>query len=211
VGDTTELPRDQVQLTIALVDLADSTRLTISAEPTAFAAAVRDFEGSAAEAAARHGARLVKLIGDSAMIAAPDAARVADAAVDLVATIAHDDRFRGAHGGIASGLVVARNGDYFGPPANLAARLTEVSEPGAILCDAATAAMLGNQAVPAGSRILRGFDAARPVYSLLAADAQPPSADMTLGGRTQLKMLTPPADQQTTMMSKMPIRPRRTR
>ena len=120
-GDTTELPRDQVQLTIAFVDLADSTRLTISAEPTAFAAAVRDFEGSAAEAAARHGARLVKLIGDSAMIAAPDAARVADAAVDLVATIAHDDRFRGAHGGIASGLVVARNGDYFGPPANLAA------------------------------------------------------------------------------------------
>ena len=176
-GDTTELPRDQVQLTIAFVDLADSTRLTISAEPTAFAAAVRDFEGSAAEAAARHGARLVKLIGDSAMIAAPDAARVADAAVDLVATIAHDDRFRGAHGGIASGLVVARNGDYFGPPANLAARLTEVSEPGEILCDAATAAMLGNQAVPAGSRILRGFDAARPVYSLLAADAQPPSAD----------------------------------
>ena len=87
------------------------------------------------------------------------------------------DSFRGAHGGIASGLVVARNGDYFGPPANLAARLTEVSEPGEILCDAATAAMLGNQAVPAGSRILRGFDAARPVYLLLGADAQPPSAD----------------------------------
>ena len=206
-SDTTELPRDQVQLTIAFVDLADSTRLTISAEPTAFAAAVRDFEGSAAEAAARHGARLVKLIGDSAMIAAPDAARVADAAVDLVATIAHDDRFRGAHGGIASGLVVARNGDYFGPPANLAARLTEVSEPGEILCDAATAAMLGNQAVPAGSRILRGFDAARPVYSLLASRrATPERRHMTLGGRTQLKMLTPPGPtNRPTMMSKMPI------
>ena len=149
--------------------------------------------------------RLVKLIGDSAMIAAPDAARVADAAVDLVATIAHDDRFRGAHGGIASGLVVARNGDYFGPPANLAARLTEVSEPGEILCDAATAAMLGNQAVPAGSRILRGFDA-RPVYSLLQQRATPERRHMTLGGRTQLKMLTPPGPtNRPTMMSKMPI------
>ena len=30
--------------------------------------------------------------------------------------VSHDDRFRGAHGGIASGLVFARNGDYFGAP-----------------------------------------------------------------------------------------------
>ena len=176
-GDTTELPRDQVAFTIAFVDLADSTRLTISTEPTDFAAAVRDFEGSAAEAAARHGARLVKLIGDSAMIAAPDAHSVADAAFDLVATISHDDRFRGAHGGIASGLVVARNGDYFGPPANMAARLTEASAPGEILCDGTTAAILGSRATPVGNRTLRGFDVPRPVYSLLPTTGQPPSAD----------------------------------
>jgi class 3 adenylate cyclase len=163
------LPRDQVEFTVAFVDLADSTRLTVSEAPAEFAAAVRDFEGFAAEAAARHGARLVKLIGDSAMLAAPEPEGVAAAALDLVHTISGDDRFRGAHGGIASGLVVARNGDYFGPPVNLAARLTEASEPGEILCDASTAAALGDRATPAGTRVLRGFDVARPVYLLRAA------------------------------------------
>ena len=70
----------------------------------------------------------MKLIGDSAMLAAPIAAAVADGdRQDLVQGVTADERFRGAHAGIASGRVFARNGDYLGAPVNLAARLSEAS------------------------------------------------------------------------------------
>jgi class 3 adenylate cyclase len=166
-SETQEQPGDEIDFTIAFVDLAESTRLTVEGDVAGqFAAAVRDFEGLAAESAARHGARLVKLIGDSAMIGAPLVAPVADAAAELVDGISRDDRFRGARGGIAFGRVIARNGDYFGPPVNLAARLTEVADPGQILTDEPTARILGDRAQPDGTRSLRGLDAPQPVARL---------------------------------------------
>ena len=73
--DGERLPRDEVEFTIGFIDLVESTRLTVESDTGEFAAAVRDFEGLAAEAAARHSARLVKLIGDGAMIAAPSPSR----------------------------------------------------------------------------------------------------------------------------------------
>jgi class 3 adenylate cyclase len=167
-------PGDQLDFTIGFVDLAESTRLTVeSSEGRAgdFAAAVRDFEGLAAEAAANQGARLVKLIGDNAMIGAPIATSVADVVTYLVAVISGDHRFRGARGGIASGRVVARNGDYFGPPVNLAARLTEAAEPGEVLADEPTARGLGSRAEAIGERTLRGLDVPRRVYRVRAATA----------------------------------------
>jgi adenylate cyclase len=109
----------------------------------------------------------VKLIGDGAMIAAPSAEPVAMATEDLVATVSGDARFRGAHGGIASGRVFARNGDYLGAPVNLASRLSEVARSGEILCDAMTAVALPERTKPAGERMLRGFDGPQPVYALI--------------------------------------------
>jgi adenylate cyclase len=82
--------------------------------------------------------------------------------------ISRDERFRGARSGIASGRVVARNGDYFGPPVNLAARLTEVAEPGQILTDETTARILGDRARPDGTRNLRGLDDPQPVARLVS-------------------------------------------
>ena len=167
--DGERLPRDEVEFTIGFIDLVESTRLTVESDTGEFAAAVRDFEGLAAEAAARHSARLVKLIGDGAMIAAPVAQPVALATQDLVATVSGDARFRGARGGIASGRVFARNGDYLGAPVNLASRLSEVARRGEILCDAMTAAALPERTKPAGERTLRGFDGPQPVYTLAPA------------------------------------------
>ncbi len=166
--DGEHLPRDEVEFTIGFVDLVESTRLTVESDSGEFAAAVRDFEGLAAEAAARNTARLVKLIGDGAMIAAPFADAVAGATQDLVTTVSGDERFRGAHGGIASGRVFARNGDYLGAPVNLASRLSEVARPGEILCDEMTAAALPGRVEPAGTRTLRGFEGPQPVYVLTA-------------------------------------------
>ena len=107
--DGERLPRDEVEFTIGFIDLVESTRLTVESDTGEFAAAVRDFEGLWPRKPRRvNSARLVKLIGDGAMIAAPFAEAVAVATQDLVAMVSGDDRFRGAHGGIASGRVFAR-------------------------------------------------------------------------------------------------------
>jgi class 3 adenylate cyclase len=161
-----ETPGDELDFTIGFVDLADSTLLTLESGASDFAAAVRDFEGIAAESAAGANARLVKLIGDSAMIGAPAAVSVVDAVVDVVATISRDERYHGAHGGVASGRVVARGGDYFGAPVNLAARLTGIAEPGEILGDEATAKLVPERAEALGTRAVRSMDTELAVFRL---------------------------------------------
>jgi adenylate cyclase len=61
--------------------------------------------------------------------------------------------------GIASGEVVARGGDVFGPPVNLAARLVATAAPGEILLDGVTAAALPADIATErrGARLLPGF------------------------------------------------------
>jgi adenylate cyclase len=161
-----DVPRDELDFTVAFVDLAESTQLTVSTSAGDYAAAIRDFEGHAADAAAQHGARLVKLIGDSAMLAGRDPGHVADATVELVEVVTADDRFRGAHAGIASGRVIARAGDYLGPPVNLAARLTEASATGEILCDETTSRALPDRIVPAGVRDVQGLEGTQAVWAI---------------------------------------------
>ena len=169
---------------------------------------MRDFEGLAAEAAARNTARLVKLIGDGAMIAAPFAEAVAGATQDLVAMVSGDERFRGAHGGIASGRVVARNGDYLGAPVNLASRLSEIARTGEILCDEMTAAALPGRVRigrrPHVARIRRATTGVR--VEGVTEHAAPGRSYRPPGSPGQLKMLTPPGPMSSPMMmSTMPM------
>jgi class 3 adenylate cyclase len=161
-----ERPRDVVTFSIAFVDLVDSTRLAVEHSPGEFAAAIRDFEGLATEGASAAGARVVKLLGDSAMIAAPSPVAVAHGALDTVARVGSDPRFEGARGGVATGEVSARGGDYFGPPVNLASRLTQEALPGEVLCDEATARALPDEARRLGTRDIRGLDTAVTVFEI---------------------------------------------
>ena len=167
--DGERLPRDEVEFTIGFIDLVESTRLTVESDTGEFAAAVRDFEGLAAEAAARHSARLVKLIGDGAMIAAPVAEPVAMATQDLVATVSarrtlprRPRRHRVGAGLRAQRRLPRRTGEPRVAPQRGRA-------PGEILCDAMTAAALPERTKPAGERTLRGFDGPQPVYVLAPA------------------------------------------
>ncbi len=68
--------------------------------------------------------------------------------------------------GLASGSVVLRLGDVFGPPVNLAARLTAVARRNRIIIDQTTAELLPadqfeTRRLPA--RPLRGFGLVEPV------------------------------------------------
>ena len=68
--------------------------------------------------------------------------------------------------GLASGAVVMRLGDVFGPPVNMAARLTGVARRNRVIIDEATAALLPpdqfeTRRLPA--RPVRGFGLVEPI------------------------------------------------
>ena len=68
--------------------------------------------------------RFIKTIGDEVMLVSPDPAPLLDAVLQLVDAAESDDGFPRLRVGVASGMAVSREGDWFGSPVNLAARVT---------------------------------------------------------------------------------------
>ena len=71
--------------------------------------------------------------------------------------------------GVAFGPVLAQDGDYFGPPVNLAARLVSLAEPGGVLVDDGLAAELDRAAwsvEPREPRPIRGFPDRLATYAI---------------------------------------------
>ncbi len=89
-----------------------------------------------ATAVAEPPVRLVKLIGDAAMLVSTDAAAMVEAALRMVeAADEEGDEFPRLRAGIAHGSVHVQAGDYYGRPVNLASRLTGIAKPGSVLID----------------------------------------------------------------------------
>jgi hypothetical protein len=80
---------------------------------------------------------LIKTIGDAVMLASIEAEPVLSVALDLLdAAEAEGDWFPQLRVGIASGEVIVRGGDIYGPPVNLAGRLCDVAKPSSVLTTA---------------------------------------------------------------------------
>lgn len=122
-----------VRLAVAFVDLVGSTEWAEAADTTSHAAALRRFETRAWGVASAHGGRVVKTIGDEAMIVAPEAENVCRTACELCEWVDADPDLPRARGAVAFGPVTVRDGDYFGPVVNLAARATKEASPGAVV------------------------------------------------------------------------------
>jgi adenylate cyclase len=89
-----------------------------------------------------------------------------DIALDIIAVVGRDERLPDVRIGLATGPVVMRMGDVYGPPVNLAARLTGVARRNRVIIDERTAEMLPvadfeTRKLPA--RPLRGFGDVEPV------------------------------------------------
>ncbi|MGH2953039.1 MAG: adenylate cyclase regulatory domain-containing protein [Solirubrobacterales bacterium] len=111
--------------------------------------------------------RLVKLIGDAAMLVGPDAHAVVDAALALLdAAEAEGDGFPVLRAGVATGAAVARGGDYYGRPVNLASRITTRARPGSVLASEAVHDALsdGYRWSFAGAKRLRGIEGEVKLY-----------------------------------------------
>jgi adenylate cyclase len=107
------------------------------------------------------GGRVVKLIGDSVMFVAGDPAVAADIALALVDAFASHEVLPPVRVGIATGEVLARDGDYSGAVVNLAARAVNVARPSSVLVDPETVKALDGSAEfscrTAGPFELKGF------------------------------------------------------
>jgi hypothetical protein len=126
-----------LRVAVAFVDLVSSTAWAEAVEPAEHSEALRRFEMQAARIAADHGARLVKLIGDEAMLVGESPGPLRRAARALCEMAHADPVLPDARGAVGFGAVTARDGDYFGPLVNTVARATKTAEPGEVVVVAA--------------------------------------------------------------------------
>ena len=156
-------PADSAPLAVGFVDLAGFTSLSETLGAAELIRLIERFEDTARDAVVARDGRVVKLIGDEVMFVAARAEAACDAALALVEAFRHDEVVR-PRGGVASGTVLVRAGDYFGPVVNLASRLVHLAAPGEVLVTEAVAAEArGVRFVPAGTRPVRGLRDAVPV------------------------------------------------
>jgi adenylate cyclase len=87
-------------------------------------------------------------------------------ALSIVEVIGRDGRLPDVRIGLATGSVIMQLGDVFGPPVNLAARLTSVARRNRVITDRSTAELLPPEQFdsrPLPARPLRGFGVVEPV------------------------------------------------
>ena len=142
VGFAEALMRGELHVAVAFVDLVSSTTWAESVDPAVHAEALRRFEMQSSTLASDHGARLVKLIGDEVMIVADDPAALCRVAIDICRIAGADPDLPAARGAVGYGMVTARDGDYFGPVVNVAARATKMAAPNGVVVTAEVARLL---------------------------------------------------------------------
>ena len=154
------------QVTVGFADLVSFTALSNEMDEDRIGDMVEVFESRCADVvAARHG-RVIKTLGDSVLFVSEDPVRGMEIALTILDVIGNDKRLPDVRIGMATGSVVMRLGDVFGPPVNMAARLTGVARRNRVITDPATAELLPRgqfetRALP--PRPLRGFGVVQPV------------------------------------------------
>ena len=156
------------ELTVGFADLVDYTRSARLLAPAELAGAVDRFEACVADVVARHGGRVVKLIGDEAMFVLDDPSQACALATELIGELRHDRTLPQVRVGLAAGPVVSHQGDYYGDVVNLAARLVKAAEPGTVLVSeqVARCGSPGHTTDPVETGQLKGYDAPARVYRL---------------------------------------------
>jgi adenylate cyclase len=150
--------------TVGFVDLVGSTDVLRGLSVAEMAASVNRFEMLTWDLVGRAGGRVVKLIGDEAMFVLEDPIAACRLALSLLAASTQPVRI-----GLAHGEVVAFHGDFYGPTANLAARLVAVARPGMIVVDESLAAEIDRivDVEPIQTGPLRGFPDINSAYRVV--------------------------------------------
>lgn len=145
------------EVTVAFVDLVGFTRLGERLAVEELGAVTGRLAALVSEATSPP-VRIVKMIGDAAMIVSPDTGALLDVALSMVEDADGRD-LPPLRAGVARGPSLARGGDWYGRPVNIASRLTEVARPASVLCstEVRDAADDGYRFSAAGPRHLKGI------------------------------------------------------
>jgi adenylate cyclase len=120
------------RVAVAFVDIVGFTRLGEEVPAEELGSLVGEFE-RAVEEAVEPPVRLVKTIGDAAMLVAPQAQPLLDTTIGLVEESRTNGERPLLRGGVATGDALPRLGDWYGRPVNLASRLTEFARRGSVV------------------------------------------------------------------------------
>ena len=162
------------EVTVCFADLVGFTKLGESlsvGELGAVAGRLGELAGEVAEPPVR----LVKLIGDAAMLVASEPEPLGKAAVSLVeAADVEGEEFPQVRVGVAQGAAIGRGGDFYGSPVNLASRITDVARPGSVLASEEAKQALGDgfRFSYAGERNLKGIKGRVKLYRVREASEE---------------------------------------
>jgi len=137
-----------VSLAVCFVDIVGYTSQSKKLDERELVDWLEYFEDELTSVVVDVGGRVIKTIGDEMLWVSDDAGAAAEIALRVTERGENeDDRFPRVRAGIAYGDVVSRLGDVYGPTVNIAARLTSVARPGAVLVDRGVYAAMVSQPV----------------------------------------------------------------
>ncbi len=152
------------QVYVGFSDMVGFTRLGELVEMDELGDVLERFNGLGRESV-QAPTRLVKTIGDAIMFVGP----APDALVETSLSLTERIEAAGLppiRSGLAAGVALSREGDWYGPPVNLASRVTGVARPGSVLAteEMRDAARESFSWSPAGEWKLRGVKRRVPLY-----------------------------------------------
>ncbi len=153
-------------VTVGFADIVGFTALSNELTREKIGDLVELFEARCGDVIAASGGRLVKSMGDAVLFLNEDALGAFETAEGIIKVVGRDKRMPDVRIGLATGSVVMRLGDVFGPPVNLAARLTAVARRNRVIVDRDTADLLPPDHIetrPLPARPMRGFGVMEPL------------------------------------------------
>ncbi|TMK63164.1 MAG: hypothetical protein E6G53_12240 [Actinobacteria bacterium] len=152
---------------VSFADLVSFTSLSESRSVEAIGEVTERLELRASEAA-EPPVRLIKLIGDAAMLVSSDVPALVHATATLVREVGDDDVLPAMRAGIAAGPALNRGGDWYGSSVNLASRVTGAADPGAVVATrkVVDVAGSGHEWTSLPPRQLKGIGRAVEIFQL---------------------------------------------
>ena len=162
---------------VGFADLVAFTQMSRELNELELTRVVERFEEITSDVVAANGGRLVKTLGDEVLYSAESPELGAEISLAIAEAIKKSPEVPDVRVGVSYGPVLPLMGDLFGTTVNLAARLTAIARPGAVVADSALAAELEGSAGYEPIRILRrparGLGVVQPY--VLRRRAQQPS------------------------------------